>query len=63
MPPKLFEAVPNFSEGRDGTKISRIVSAVRNTPGVRVLDLHSDPDHNRSVLTFAGEEEPFSWPP
>ncbi len=59
MPPKLFEAVPNFSEGRDGTKISRIVSPVRNTPGVRVLDLHSDPDHNRSVLTFAGEEEPL----
>jgi glutamate formiminotransferase / 5-formyltetrahydrofolate cyclo-ligase len=59
VPPKLFEAVPNFSEGRDGTKISRIVSAVRNTPGVRVLDLHSDPDHNRSVLTFAGEEEPL----
>jgi glutamate formiminotransferase / 5-formyltetrahydrofolate cyclo-ligase len=57
--PKLFEAVPNFSEGRDGTKISRIVSSVRNTPGVRVLDLHSDPDHNRSVLTFAGEEEPL----
>jgi glutamate formiminotransferase / 5-formyltetrahydrofolate cyclo-ligase len=59
VPPKLFEAVPNFSEGRDGTKISRIVSAVRNTTGVRVLDLHSDPDHNRSVLTFAGEEEPL----
>jgi glutamate formiminotransferase len=55
MPPKLFEAVPNFSEGRDEAKISRIVSSVRNTPGVRVLDLHSDPDHNRSVLTFAGE--------
>jgi glutamate formiminotransferase / 5-formyltetrahydrofolate cyclo-ligase len=59
VPPKLFEAVPNFSEGRDGTKITRIVSSVRNTPGVRVLDLHSDPDHNRSVLTFAGEEEPL----
>jgi len=59
MPPKLFEAVPNFSEGRDEAKISRIVSSVRNTPGVRVLDLHSDPDHNRSVLTFAGEEEPL----
>jgi len=53
----LFEAVPNFSEGKDGEKISRIVEAVRAVPGVRVLDLHSDPDHNRSVLTFAGEEE------
>lgn len=59
MPPRLFEAVPNFSEGRDGAKISRIADSVRTTPGVRVLDLHSDPDHNRSVLTFVGEEEPL----
>jgi glutamate formiminotransferase len=59
MPPKLFEAVPNFSEGRDGVKVSRIADSVRSTPGVRVLDLHSDPDHNRSVLTFVGEEEPL----
>jgi glutamate formiminotransferase len=53
----LFEAVPNFSEGRDVAKISRISDAVRAVPGVRVLDLHSDADHNRSVLTFAGEED------
>jgi glutamate formiminotransferase len=58
MHPPLFEAVPNFSEGRDGEKIGRIVAAVRAVEGVRVLDLHSDADHNRSVLTFAGEEEP-----
>jgi glutamate formiminotransferase / 5-formyltetrahydrofolate cyclo-ligase len=51
-----FEAVPNFSEGRDRARISRITDAVRAVPGVRVLGLHSDPDHNRSVLTFAGEE-------
>ncbi|HET7478332.1 MAG TPA: glutamate formimidoyltransferase [Rubrobacteraceae bacterium] len=55
----LFEAVPNFSEGRDAARISRIVSSVRAVPGIRVLDLHTDPDHNRSVLTFAGEEEPI----
>jgi glutamate formiminotransferase len=59
MPLKLFEAVPNFSEGRDLEKISRIANSVLNTPGVSVLDLHSDPDHNRSVLTFVGEEEPL----
>ena len=55
--PPLFEAVPNFSEGRDPAKISRIAAAVRETPGVRVLGLHSDRDHNRSVLTFAGERD------
>jgi glutamate formiminotransferase len=55
--PPLFEAVPNFSEGRDEAKIERIVDSVRAVPGVRVLGLHSDPDHNRSVLTFAGEAD------
>jgi glutamate formiminotransferase len=55
--PPLFEAVPNFSEGRDATKISRIAEAVSVVPGVRILGLHSDPDHNRSVLTFAGDED------
>jgi glutamate formiminotransferase / 5-formyltetrahydrofolate cyclo-ligase len=54
MTSTLFEAVPNFSEGRDPAKISRMVHSVRAVPGVRVLGLHSDPDHNRSVLTFAG---------
>lgn len=57
MPAPLFEAIPNFSEGRDREKISRITDAVRAVPGVRILGLHSDPDHNRSVLTFAGEED------
>ncbi|MBD0353650.1 MAG: glutamate formimidoyltransferase [Rubrobacter sp.] len=54
MTSPLFEAVPNFSEGRDPAKISRIAHPVRAVPSVRVLGLHSDPDHNRSVLTFAG---------
>jgi len=54
----LFEAVPNFSEGKDTAKISRITEAVRSVSDLRILGLHSDPDHNRSVLTFAGEEEP-----
>ncbi len=55
MRPPLFEAVPNFSEGRDAKKVERIADSVRAVPGLRVLGLHSDPDHNRSVLTFAGE--------
>jgi len=57
VPAPLFEAVPNFSEGNDPTRISRITAAVGAVPGVRVLGLHSDPDHNRSVITFAGGEE------
>lgn len=59
MAAPLFEAVPNISEGRDREKIQRIVETVRSIPGVRVLDLHTDEDHNRSVITMAGEEEPL----
>ncbi|QIN79089.1 hypothetical protein GBA65_11785 [Rubrobacter marinus] len=59
MGEKLYEAVPNFSEGRDEAKIRRIADAVRSVRGVAVLDLHSDGDHNRSVLTFVGEEGPL----
>ena len=56
---RLYEAVPNFSEGRDEEKIRRIAGAVAAVAGVSVLDLHSDEDHNRSVLTFVGEEGPL----
>lgn len=58
MSAPLFEAVPNFSEGRDPAKVARIAAAARAVPGVHILDLHSDADHNRSVLTFAGEGGP-----
>jgi glutamate formiminotransferase len=55
-----MESVPNFSEGRRHDVVERIVDAARSVEGVRVLDLHSDDDHNRSVLTLAGEQEPLS---
>src|SRR5690349_18219758 len=53
MPDTLVECVPNFSEGRDSTKIDAIVEVVRSA-GAAVLDRTSDADHNRSVVTFAG---------
>jgi glutamate formiminotransferase len=52
---RLIECVPNFSEGRDLARVAELVRAVEAVPGARVLDRHSDPDHNRSVITFAGE--------
>jgi len=55
---RLIECVPNFSEGRDLARIAELVRAIENVPGARVLDCHSDPDHNRSVVTFAGEPAP-----
>jgi len=54
---RLVECVPNFSEGRDASKVDAIVSAMREVPGVILLDRESDSDHNRSVVTLAGEPE------
>jgi glutamate formiminotransferase len=48
----LVECVPNFSEGRDPAKIEAIAEAIRSA-GAVVLDRSSDPDHHRSVVTFA----------
>jgi glutamate formiminotransferase len=52
--PKLVECVPNFSEGCDSTKVDSIAQAM-NMDGVYILDCQMDPDHNRSVITLAGE--------
>jgi glutamate formiminotransferase len=49
---KFVECVPNFSEGRDASKIDAIVKAAASVPGVLVLDVEKDADHNRTVLTF-----------
>jgi glutamate formiminotransferase / 5-formyltetrahydrofolate cyclo-ligase len=48
-------AVPNISEGRDGGSVSAIAKACAVSAGVRLLDVHSDPDHHRSVITLAGK--------
>ncbi|MBI1898157.1 MAG: glutamate formimidoyltransferase [Acidobacteria bacterium] len=50
----IVECVPNFSEGRDHDVVDAIVQAVARTPRVAVLDHTMDPDHHRSVVTFAG---------
>ena len=50
-----LESVPNFSEGRDRATIAAIGEALSG--GVRLLDVHSDPDHNRSVFTVVGADE------
>ena len=52
---RLVECVPNFSEGRRLEVVERLAEAVTGTPGALLLDRTSDPSHNRSVLTLAGE--------
>lgn len=54
---RLIECVPNLSEGRDRQRIETLAAAMNAVKGAWVLDLHSDPDHNRSVVTLAGEPE------
>jgi glutamate formiminotransferase len=49
-----LESVPNFSEGREKTTIDAIGAALAEH--ARLLDVHSDPDHNRSVFTLVGSE-------
>jgi glutamate formiminotransferase len=51
---KTVECVPNFSEGRRVEVVDQIVSAIRSA-GVKLLDREMDPNHNRAVVTFAGE--------
>lgn len=51
--PPMLTAVPNVSEGRDGEVLERIERAFAPA---RFLDLHADPDHNRSVYTLAAPQ-------
>lgn len=50
-----LESVPNVSEGRDVSVIGAIGDAL--AAHATLLDVHSDPDHNRSVFTLVGSEE------
>ena len=52
--PHLIECVPNFSEGRNPAVIQALLAAVTSVPRVWLLHHTADPDHHRSVLTFAG---------
>jgi glutamate formiminotransferase len=54
--PRTIECVPNISEGRRPEVVGEAVAALKRTPGIRVLDVQSDRDHNRSVLTLVGDE-------
>ncbi len=50
-----LEAVPNFSEGRDGDTIAALGRSL--AARARLVDVHVDPDHHRSVFTVVGQEE------
>lgn len=54
---QLIECVPNFSEGRDMGIIQQITDEIRNSAGVRLLDVDPGEATNRTVVTFVGEPE------
>jgi len=55
--PHIIECIPNFSDARRPEVVAAIRQAIAEVPGAHVLDLHSDMDHNRSVITFAGSPQ------
>lgn len=54
---RLVECVPNFSEGRRPETVRSIAESIAAVDSACVLDTHSDPDHNRSVITFVAHPE------
>ncbi len=56
---QIVECIPNFSEGRDLTKIEKIVKPFKNKKGVKLLGYERDEDYNRLVVTVIGEPKPL----
>jgi len=54
---RIVECVPNFSEGRDPKVMADIVAPFKNQAGVKLLNVQSDVDHNRMVVTVIGAPE------
>jgi glutamate formiminotransferase len=55
--PVVVECVPNFSEGRRKEIVDKIVHSISSASGVKILDVEMDADHNRSVVTFVGDQQ------
>jgi glutamate formiminotransferase len=51
---QIIECVPNFSEGRDRAVIDKIAAPFAAQEGVKLLDVQTDSDHNRMVVTAMG---------
>jgi len=51
----IVESIPNIAEGRNQEIVEACVDQIRSTPGCMLLDYSSDPNHNRSVITYMGD--------
>jgi glutamate formiminotransferase len=54
---RIVECIPNYSEGRRAEILDQIIAAIQSVPTTVLLDRESDPDHNRSVVTFVAEAD------
>ncbi|MFX0017159.1 MAG: glutamate formimidoyltransferase [Promethearchaeota archaeon] len=54
---KIVESVPNYSEGKDSSKIEKIANEIKNTSDTRIVDVQYDTNYNRAVITFVGTPE------
>jgi glutamate formiminotransferase len=54
---KIIECVPNISEGKDLEIVEKCVNEIKKIAELKLVDYSSDPDHNRSVITFIGPIE------
>ena len=52
---QIIESIPNISEGRNSDIIEACVDQIRTTAGCTLLNYSSDPDHNRTVITYIGD--------
>ncbi len=55
----LIECIANFSEAKNKATLDALISSIESFDEVKVLDLHKDIDHNRSVISFIGNENIF----
>jgi len=53
----IVECIPNYSEARRTEVVEAIMTAITAVEGVRILDRHSDMDHNRTVITIVGHPD------
>ena len=53
----IVECIPNYSEARRTEVVEAIMAAITAVDGVRILDRHSDMDHNRTVITIVGHPD------
>jgi glutamate formiminotransferase len=54
---KILSCVPNISEGRNLDLVEKVVDQLRAVAGVKITNYSSDPDHNRSVITYLGRPD------